>query len=261
MAVAFRLVYNQWGNPTVQASITSGSASVNSGDTTLAFGAEYVTSGAQPTISGTGGTFVDQGDFPHGADQTLLTCYTILSTTMGLQTVTVTAGSGTAAMDGWALLYTGVVGIASATDKRNVTPGTGAGAIVGNTVNVPTGSVLVALCMDLTQSSTSITNTAGTSRQSGNGASTATTFNITDYAGAGANITPAFTDSTNGGTHNYDVVQILLSPTAIAGNPFEAQPLSTLSSHPVRDLGTVLVPNNLAIFTDKPIPLMGQCWT
>lgn len=131
------------------------------------------------------------------------------SATAGAQTVTVSSNSSGDFSVGMALEYSGVSSVSSSETLPN-TPGTGAGAIQGTAVTVPTGSILVAICLD-NHSTTVPTATAGTSRGSG---VVATSFGyaIAEYAGAGSSITPSFT-SAAGGTSQFSVVQWVLTPS------------------------------------------------
>lgn len=129
-----------------------------------------------------------------------------VSSTAGAQTVTVTASGG--AFRCWFAEYSGALLMSSFTAVQRITPGTGSGSILGSSVSVPSGSVLVAICIDVS-AVTAITTTNGTSRQStsigGQG------YNFVDFAGAGSAIQPAFT-STGGATDTFNVVQAILTP-------------------------------------------------
>jgi hypothetical protein len=103
--------------------------------------------------------------------------------------------------------YSGVGTITNAALTNVANPGTGVGAILGASIVVPTGSLLLACCYEGTSAET-ITNTSGTSR--GSSASNPI-YNWVEYTGAGSAIQPAFTTSANG-TLTYLVAQFILSP-------------------------------------------------
>lgn len=226
MAVAFVSTVTQWGSASAVTSSASGSFTPTVGNAVPAYELESGSSGVTLSITGTGvysraiAQFNPSGTF-------LAFAAANLNVAGSAQTVTVNS-TVAEKLDGWAFQYSGVVS-ASGSSATRVNPGTGAGAITGNAVNVPTGGVLLALCIG--SISTTISSPSGTSRSSG----TATVgagvgWAVTEYAGAGANITPTFTDSTNGGAATYAVLQILLSPQAVTyGNLLEV-----LQSHDLR---------------------------
>lgn len=138
--------------------------------------------------------------------------------TAGAQTCTATATTGQFHVFG--IDYSGVQSATASIPVLNTTPGTGVGAILGVSVTVPTGSVLIAHIIDTSGNSAATLNSpSGTSR--GGGSSQDGNFNFawTEYAGAGANIQPSFTDNVAGATHSYVVGQALLSPIVVVVPP------------------------------------------
>ena len=130
-----------------------------------------------------------------------------LSATAGSQTVTFTNGAGF--NQGTAIEYSGVTSLSNGSAVERSSPGTGAGALLGNSVVVPTGSWLYAIAWQENGTMSTVTNTAGNSRQS---ASSGLSFNMVDYAGAGSAIQPAFTVGT--GTAGFVIVQLIMNPPA-----------------------------------------------
>jgi hypothetical protein len=117
------------------------------------------------------------------------------------------------------------VGIVTGNTVVSNTPGTAVGAITGVSVNVPTGSLLVAICFNVSQNANNdtgyITDASGGLTRSIYQYTPA--YCITEYAGAGSNIQPSFTDANNGVTANYAVAQWLLNtiptpPTRLYAN-------------------------------------------
>lgn len=125
----------------------------------------------------------------------------------GSQTATITATGGAFRCWGWD--YIGVATVGTPVATQTITPGTGAGAIIGTAVVVPVGSVLVVLCIDTSAGTPAITATGGTSR--GSSSVGAQAYLGYEFAGAGASITPTFT-SAGGATDTFNIVQVLLSP-------------------------------------------------
>lgn len=127
----------------------------------------------------------------------------------GVQTCTFS--STTATRFGWLWEYSGVSTVtAAATDVA--TPGTSSGAILGTSISVPTGGVLLALCVDILNAGT-ITTPTGTSR--GAGTISGVNYCAAEYTGIGSSITPTFTTVT--GTDSFIVLQWLLTPSGAAG--------------------------------------------
>ena len=209
MAITYVQTVTPWsGNTTA----VSGSFTPGEGDCILVAGADEFNYPQVLTITGTSGSYsvlTPPGTFDSDYGATWQLAYQNSATAV-LQTITVvTNGVGDLTI-GLAIDYSGV-GSVLGYENSSAQPGTGAGAVVGVSVLVPTGSVLVAIALDEDNNSPALTNTAGTSRSSGTVAANAFAYNIVEYTGAGANIQPAFT-STGGATNYYMVVQFLLSP-------------------------------------------------
>ena len=188
---------------------TSGSFSATAGDAILVYGSDFTAGSKTISFSGTGTYTVinPPGQFNDiELDSTALAAN--LSATAGSQTIAVTtSGTGDLAV-GFAVEYSDVSAVTAAENSQSK-PGAGAGAVLGVSVSVPTGSTLVAFAFDLDAGGT-VVATGGTTRSS------TTTSCVTDYAGAGAAIQPAFTGSAGASDH-YIVVQFLLTPASVSG--------------------------------------------
>jgi hypothetical protein len=224
MAVAWVQTVTPWSATATTA--TSGSFTPTSGNALVAFC--YGSGTLSYSGSGTGtwtAIFQTNDSFgsPHGCGDNP-TCGG------GSQTITVHQTASTTVF-GWAFEYSGA-GSFSGTSNETDVPGTTSGAIKGTSVVVPTGSVLLALCADITGTGgSSISSPSGTNR----GAATigAVTYCVTEYAGTGAAIQPTFTDINNGGTDDYFITQILLSPAGTTPLT-QCNALAVLQSHEPR---------------------------
>ena len=205
MAIVYVQTITAWG--AAPEPLASGSFTANVSDCILVYGADYtVTSGVTIGFSGTGSYLVltPPGQFSDVESEPSALGWNS-SATAGSQTITVSStGSGDLVV-GRAVEYSGVSTV-SAAETSQSKPGTGAGAILGTSVTVPVGSVLVAIAVDLDGGGT-VTATSGTTRSSDSASC------VTDYAGTGAAIQPAFTGS-NGANDHYIVVQWLMTPLA-----------------------------------------------
>jgi hypothetical protein len=207
MAIAFRQLITPWSSesPAASAAFTG-----TAGDSILAVGGDY--SNDITAFSGSGGTYglltppgnVEDVDFNH--NWAIGDCLSIAG---GSQTITVT-GTVSDGMAATAIEYSGVSTV-SGNGKTVASPGTAANAITGTAVTVPTGSVLVACCIDTTDNTSATITTSGTSRGGGAG-DLNTAYLFGEWAGAGGSITPEFT--TTVGTDNYIVLQWLLTPAS-----------------------------------------------
>jgi hypothetical protein len=141
--------------------------------------------------------------------------------TGAVETDTVTgAGTGITAfwVDAFELEYRGIAASGTSQNISSVSragPGTGSGAILGTSVTVPAGSILLAFCTNRGNHTNAISSPSGTTRRSGTSTALLSAYCITEYAGAGSAIQPSFTDSVNGGTDTYVVVQIILNPSSL----------------------------------------------
>jgi hypothetical protein len=185
---------------------TSGSFTANVGDLLLT-NAIALASGFTFTYSGTGIFSPVTGAYLNGANASA-GFGANLSATAGAQTLTFTCSAGFA--QGVAIEYSGVGTISNGAANEVASPGTGAGALLGTSVVVPSGSLLYAIAWQENGTISTITNTAGTSRQS---SSSSIAFNQVDYVGTGAAIQPAFTVGT--GTAGFIIVQAILNPAGI----------------------------------------------
>lgn len=157
-----------------------------------------------PGYSGTGG-----GTWFNVGPTKALTGFSVsfganLTVTATSQTVTTAATAGSYRELGW--VYSAATSIVAAGSAIVVSPGTGTGAILGAPTFVPLGCILLACLIDTTGAAT-LSSPSGTNR--GNSSIGGTTFCITEYAGAGASITPSFTTSV--GTQTFDIIQVLIS--------------------------------------------------
>lgn len=210
MSIAFQQILSaQFAGapPLASASFTPNAA----GDTILTFG--YTSDGINENILITGAsTYAQELNYNTGGAQTLSISASV-SCAAGAQTATANDSSAGFIVVSGALEYSGVSSIGSGgTPASNAAPGTGAGAILGTSVTVPSGSVLIAWCADVSAGAETITSTAGTSRLSNSGA---ISTNIAEYVGTGAAIQPAFTAGANGG-NTYVVMQVMLVGSAAA---------------------------------------------
>jgi hypothetical protein len=207
-AVTFKQAIAQWGGTPPVASLSFTTTAASDSILVASFGA----SGLPTTFSGSGGAYTS--GFQANGSASSVAAGSALSVSAGAQTATVNSGAGF--MTGVAGLDYSGVGSINVTGTYNNTPGTGSGAAVGALVNVPVGSVLVAICIELTNLSVSetITSPSGTTRAS-NISNIA--YLAVDYAGAGSNITPTFTVP-DGATNEYFVVQWLLTPAIAASS-------------------------------------------
>lgn len=136
----------------------------------------------------------------------------VLSCASGSQTYTTTCAGGTTRI--WMIDYSGVGAANNFNTAFTSNPGSGAGAILGTSVTVPSGSVLVAICVNNNTGTNTITATSGTTRQNGQ-TSDSWEFCITEYAGTGAAIQPAFTAGTGDGANGFAVMQMNLDSATI----------------------------------------------
>jgi hypothetical protein len=211
MSIAFVQNVTTWLGHT---SATSGSFTPSAGDCILIAGCDDSNYPETLTISGSSGSYLvltPPGTFDDDFGDTWQLAYQNGAAAVS-QTVTVaTSGSGDTLIN-FGGDYSGVASV-SATENAQAQPGTGAGAIVGVSVNVPTGALLVALCVDVTggASPTAVPTAVGASATRISGDIDNCGYLWAEWAGAGANIQPAFT-STAGATDYFTVVQWLLLP-------------------------------------------------
>lgn len=211
MAIVFqkRIFYNIGGTPP----FTTPSATPNNAGDYLGF-INLTSDGPSENIqmtSSAGGSYVSHIQFndPTPATWSYNDC---LACVGGAQTFTLTESNVGFVAQEYSFEYSGVVIASGFTVTRNNSPGTGTGAILGASVVVPVGSVLVALCIEPLTSETITENAGGTSRDSSN---FNPSFRLVDYAGTGGSVQPAFTTSANGTQPNYLVWQVLLSPASL----------------------------------------------
>jgi hypothetical protein len=139
----------------------------------------------------------------------------------GSQSITVSWSGSPGGTGGWAFQYSGVAQTPTGATNETDSPGVGTGAILGVSVNVPTGSILLALCIDFTGQTAVPSSPSGTNRGSGGSTigSSIGAYCVTEYAGAGVNIQPSFTAGIGTSTDSYFVIQMLLQPAAAAVGP------------------------------------------
>ena len=214
MAIAYVQTLTPWEGITTGVSAPFTPAD---GDCVIVTGADMVNYPQTLLISGTLGASITipyavltpPGTFASDYGDTWQMAYQLEADAIAQTISVLTNGTGDYTL-GFALEYSGVASVAG-TENPSAQPGTGTGAVVGASVLVPTGSVLLAIAVDEDPSSPALTATAGTTRLSGQTAVHLFGYCITEYAGAGANIQPAFTSS-NGATGYYEVTQFLLTP-------------------------------------------------
>lgn len=208
MAISFqkRILYSVGGTPP----FTSGSVTPTAGGDYIGFIC-LTGDGINENInltSSAGGTYTRQLNF-NDTNNANWAYIDTLSCASGAQTFTVTENNvGFVAIE-LSFEYTGVNTASNWAVTQNVNPGLGVGAILGASVSVPTGSTLVAACIDAINSET-ITGVTGTSRDN---SVFNPSFRLVDYPGTGAAIQPTFTTSANG-TGNFFVFQVVLNIVA-----------------------------------------------
>lgn len=201
--VAFVTTITPWGS--AAATAVSGSFTPTAGNSLIVFENTFGQAAATLTCTGTGtytqlsppGNLSDSDTDTHGA-------FRNPACSGGAQTITVGSVAGTS-LQGWAFQYSGVASFVGAGNVRNA-PGTGVGAILGTAVVVPVGGILIALCVDVAGAGT-LSSPSGTNR--GSGTNNGVHYCVTEYTGAGASITPSFTNSVN---DDSVVTQILMNP-------------------------------------------------
>jgi hypothetical protein len=206
MTIAFKqlLPYASGSSPATTGSFTPNAA----GDALIEFALNPSGNSAISFSGGSTWSSIASGINPDTAVGVSLPC------AAGAQTVTMTATS--ANFHSFGIEYSGVGSVSAPTPTFQVNPGTGTGAILGNAVTVPVGSVLLALCVNFDSGTNTITSPSGTNR--GNGLTSDNfEFCITEYAGAGASITPSFT-SADGATERFSVMQVLMTPAIAASS-------------------------------------------
>jgi hypothetical protein len=184
---------------------TSTSFTANAGDTIITNAVAFA-NGFTFSYSGTGTYAAVSGAYLNGTNASS-GFGANTSATAGSQTITFTSSAGF--QQGTGAEYSSVGSLSNGSAIERTAPGTGAGALLGNSVTVPTGSWLYVVVYQENGAAGAITNTAGTSRAS---SSSGVVYNIVDYVGTGAAIQPAFTVGT--GTAGFILVQVILNPLA-----------------------------------------------
>jgi hypothetical protein len=191
----------------------TGSFTPSAGDQIPVFGANTSGSATTMTVTGTGSYSSLATLLSDGATGKTLQPWANSNCSGGAQTVTNTGATGNA-MFIWAFEYSGATSVTAQTSVLRSSPGAGTGAILGTSVTVPAGAILLALCTCESTTTATITSPSGTNRGSGTVASTLP-YCVTEYAGAGAAIQPSFTCSV-GASNSFAVMQILLQPSTAA---------------------------------------------
>lgn len=196
-------------------SSTTGSATPIVGDAIFGITAVWNqgSTSTAPTITGTG-TYSVLPSVPYWQDgaqgDNLLAVNS--SATAGSQTVTGIGHSPSVGnVNTWAVSYSGAN---VATSSGSQIQRTGGGAVLGTAVSVPVGAVLFCWCFDSGNGTGTITAGAG-STQIANDPTTG--WCLSEYAGAGASITPSFTTTIFSGFVN--VLQVLILPSASNSAP------------------------------------------
>ena len=210
MAIAFNQLWGQFIGTTTATSVskTPGAA----GNTLVIFGQNESGNGLTITFSGSASSFTKLGANADDTNADTNAQGYSLALVAGAQTASVGGASGNS-MEGEALEYSGVDSVSDGAFNNRIGPGTGVGAILGSAVTVPVGSVLVAVCKDVSAigADTIVAAGGGTLRDHNGG--TNVHYAIVEWAGAGGSITPSFTDATSGGD-NFIVHQMVLNPPA-----------------------------------------------
>jgi hypothetical protein len=116
--------------------------------------------------------------------------------------------------------YSGVGSITNSVMTNNASPGLGAGAIVGASVTVPTGSLLISSPSEGSMNETITVATAGSTNRGSSAANPV--YYWAEWQGTGAAIQPTFTTSANG-TLEYTVWQFILNPLNFSSGPLPRQ--------------------------------------
>lgn len=212
MAVAWVQTVTAFGGATPKA---SGSFTPTAGNLILVAAFDVTTTNTTVSFSGTG-TYSSITNFPFNDPNTdTWNANDNSSATAGSQTFTVSSTNAGDFIESWGWEYSGVSTLSGTNNQQN-RPGTGTGAILGTSVSVATGAILIALCVDI-DGSTAISSPGGTNRGSGTLLGS-NSYCATEYSGSGGNIQPSFT-STNGSSDRFSISQFLLSPAATGGNP------------------------------------------
>jgi hypothetical protein len=212
MSIVFKqLIPESAGTPPVSSSVATDAA----GEQALMFGTTGDSPSATFTWSTPGGTGVSLQTGLNGSGGTVGLGY-VYNMASGATTITGNESGGNfVGIQG--IQYSGVASVVSqAISNIGTPPGTGTGAILGQSMTVNAGQILIACCSDVSGSPVQpqiITSPTGTSRGF-NQFNPITAW--TEYTGTGAAIQPSFT-APGGATDVYQVYQWLLSPTGGGG--------------------------------------------
>jgi hypothetical protein len=205
MSIVFKqLIPESSGTPPVSSSVATDAA----GEQALMFGTTGDSPSATFTWSTPGGTGVSLQTGLNGSGGTVGLGY-VYNMASGATTITGNESGGNfVGIQG--IQYSGVASVVSqAISNIGTPPGTGTGAILGQSMTVNAGQILIACCSDVSGSPVQpqiITSPTGTSRGF-NQFNPITAW--TEYTGTGAAIQPSFT-APGGATDVYQVYQWLL---------------------------------------------------
>lgn len=228
----------------------SSSFSPQAGDTIIVHNASGGSAYPPTGVTGTG-TYTQLGSILNDLNSDALGFWINANAAAGAQTTTLNGVSGHL-LWGTVWDYRGVGSVSNPVIKTVSSPGTGVGALAGDPVSVPAGSVLLVLVYDSSSATIGTTITAsapsGTNRVSYTGTSVNDfSWTLQEYAGAGTNITPAFTVSV--GTDNYAIAYMVLAPT-----PVTPPPPSTLATSQALTLVPATIVQNVS---NWPISVVG----
>lgn len=214
MAIAYVQSVAPWGGASPQ---TSASATTTAGNALVVWGQETSTGGITVSASGSVDGAIASQVQGNTLNFNVAAVLAKASITGGAQTITISSSTAGNSISGIGHEYSGVGSIGSAALSTSNAPGTGAGALLGTAVTVPTGAVLLAFAFDDSGGVTTITPTVGTQRET-NTFTQGNTYTLAEISGTGASVTPAFT--VGNGTALYAVLQVLLLPPVASNAPF-----------------------------------------
>lgn len=225
MAIAFQKVATPvWGNAGGSLTAVSASFTPNvAGSTLLAISGIWWQGNPvkAATMAGSGaiGSYTKlttPGDVDdNSGDQ--FAAFTLIGSTASAQTDTTTTTATNMGVS-WNHIweYSGVASV-TASFKDTGNQATGSTTVTGNAVTVPSGSVLVAYCVDVNNGTGSATITPSasggvtpTTRDSATSTAFTGGFCVAEYVGTGTSVTPTFTTNH---AEEHIVIQLLLTPT------------------------------------------------
>ncbi len=208
MAIAY--VANRVAGANGTAPQTSGAYTPGAGGALIAAISDRSGTGKTTTLTATVGSFT-QLSSANGLNTTTNSLWDSLNAAASSRTNTFDSSPTGDFLILWVWEFSGVGSVNNVSQLNTSSSSTTSNSISGSAVTVPTGSILIAACLDTTRAigNNAIADAGATSDyQSG--------FDMVleHYAGAGASITPHFTPRAATAT-NYTVFQAILAPPVI----------------------------------------------